>query len=206
MARAPSPPADAPNPTRTFIGEGTRTTSRPVRNVSRGEPGDLMYEAMPAEVDLHDLIGPYRSERTGRPPPDPVGGYGTDEYAPGFIAGQRFPTHNITPGNRVFDLGNRIPSDWIPYRGSAPDSVRDEGTPDQLWSTNFDPREAGMWTPGDLQMLGEQQLARNDRFNNPGIGFFGPRPTRFIPMRRGGRPRLNLARLRTLMRMFGGRI
>lgn len=203
MARAPAPPADAPNPTQTFLGQGTRTTSRPARNISRGEPGDLAYEAMPAEVDLHDIIGPYRSERTGRPPPDPVGGYGTDEYAPGYVGGVRFPTWNITPGNKVFDLGNKIPHDWIPYRGAAPDSVRAENDPGNVWSNNFDPNAAGFLTPEELAARGEQTLGRNDAFNNPRNGFFGPLRNRFIPMRRGGvTPAMrHLARLRTLMRM-----
>ncbi len=203
---SPSPPADAPNPTPTFVGRGTRTTDEPAMNFSRGEPGDLVYESLPAEVSLHHFVGPYRSQRTGRPPPDPVGGYGTDQYAPGYIGGVRFPTWNITPGNRVFDLGNRIPSDWIPYRGGASDSVRDEGSPGQMFSTNFDPRSAGMFTPGDLRMIGGLQMMQNDQFNNPGIGFFGPRPQRFIPMKRGGRkidPRRK-AQLRMLMRMRRG--
>lgn len=213
-ARGGSPPADAPNPTPTFIGRGARTTDEPVMNFSRGEAGDLMYESLPAEVDLHSIIGPYRGDRVGRPPPEPVGGYGTDDYAPGYVGGVKFPTWNITPGNRVFDLGDKIPSDWIPYRGSAPDSERNENESGDLWSNNFDPNAAGFLTPADLQARGEQALQRNDNFNNPRIGFFGPIPTRFIPMQRGG----NMARggnvpddfrqaiLRTIRRALGGSV
>lgn len=179
-------PRPAPDSTPTFLGSGTRTTDEVPANLGRGNPGDLEFEALPAEISLHHFIGPYRSERTGRPPPPPVGGYGTDEYAPGFIGGVKFPTWNITPGNKVFDLGDKIPHDWIPYRGRAADETRVEGEPGDVWSNNFDPHAAGLNTPQDLEAEGRLLMARHDAENGLTSPFINPLMP-MVPMRRGGR-------------------
>jgi hypothetical protein len=62
---------------------------------------------------------------------DPVGGYGTDDYRPGYIAGIRFPTHNVTEGNTVWEVGANIPHSTIPFTGQPPTTTTVNNPPPQ---------------------------------------------------------------------------
>lgn len=65
--------------------------------------------------------------------------YGFDEfgnYSPGFVGGQRFPTWNVTPGNKQFDLGNTVPYIGVGQEWQSPLAQNVQGT---RRSGNFNP-------------------------------------------------------------------